>query len=324
MAVFNALRGELGLSALNIATGPFGLGVGLLAGELPKSKSQIEYEGYTSGQQGSIDQAYGPGGIMEGYNAVSAFGKGPVATMKDRYNERTSNGIFDETTKKLEKHIKDLDPGFKGKTEGDVDDDPTGDAQVAEDTYAEETGIDLTDFGFEDLKGGGADMGATGPTGSTGLTGPTGPTGTFDGTTFNATTASIDGLYVGDGATNTSAATDTIRCEGDIIAFYSSDMVLKENINPISNALDKVSKIGGYTFDWTKEHLSKFGEEDSYFNRKNDVGVMAQEIQEVLPEVVAERKDKTLAVKYDKLVPLLIESIKELKTELDELKSSKI
>ena len=101
-------------------------------------------------------------------------------------------------------------------------------------------------------------------------------------------------------------------------------MALKENINPISNALDKVSKIGGYTFDWTKEHLSRFGKEDNYFNRKNDVGVMAQEIQEVLPEVVAERKDKTLAVKYDKLVPLLIESIKELKTELDELKSSKI
>ena len=164
LTTYNILKGNL-LKATASYLNPVGLGVGLLAGELPKSKSQIEYEGYTSGQQGSIDQAYGPGGIMEGYNAVSAFGKGPVATMKDRYNERTSNGIFDETTKKLEKHIKDLDPGFKGKTEGDVDDDPTGDAQVAEDTYAEETGIDLTDFGFEDLKGGGADMGATGPTG---------------------------------------------------------------------------------------------------------------------------------------------------------------
>ena len=68
----------------------------------------------------------------------------------------------------------------------------------------------------------------------------------------------------------------------------------------------------------------KLGNENNYFNRKSDVGVMAQEIQKVLPEVVAERKDKTLAVKYDKLVPLLIESIKELKTELDELKSSNI
>ena len=129
-------------------------------------------------------------------------------------------------------------------------------------------------------------------------------------------------MYVGNGATHSSAATDTIRCEGDIIAYYSSDMALKENIIQIPNALEKISQIGGYTFDWTKEHLKKLGNEDNYFNRKKDVGVIAQEIQKVMPEVVAKRKDDTLAVKYDKLIPLLIESIKELKLELDNLKSS--
>ena len=56
--------------------------------------------------------------------------------------------------------------------------------------------------------------------------------------------------------------------------------------------------------------------------RKKDTGIIAQEIEEILPEVVATRPNGTKAVKYDKLTPLLIQAIKELKTELDELKSS--
>ena len=124
-------------------------------------------------------------------------------------------------------------------------------------------------------------------------------------------------------ANSTNCPVDTIRCAGDIIAYYSSDMTLKENVIQIPNALEKISQIGGYTFDWNKKYLDKFGGEDNYI-RKQDVGVMAQEIEKVLPEVVAKRNDNTLGVKYDKIVPLLIESIKELKTELDELKSSNI
>ncbi len=58
--------------------------------------------------------------------------------------------------------------------------------------------------------------------------------------------------------------------------------------------------------------------------RKRDTGIIAQEIEQILPEVVATRPSGTKAVKYDKLTPLLIQAIKELKTELDELKSSKI
>jgi hypothetical protein len=55
--------------------------------------------------------------------------------------------------------------------------------------------------------------------------------------------------------------------------------------------------------------------------RKQDVGVLAHELKEVLPEVVAERKSGTLAVRYEKIVPLLIESIRELKKEVEDLKN---
>jgi len=125
------------------------------------------------------------------------------------------------------------------------------------------------------------------------------------------------GLYVGNG---TSAyAQDEIRAEGNITAFYSSDATMKMNINPLQNALDKVKSISGVNFDWTDEVVEKRGGEDGYFVRKKDVGVIAQEIQKVLPEVVAERKDGTLAVRYEGIVPLLIEAIKELSDKVKSL-----
>ena len=103
-----------------------------------------------------------------------------------------------------------------------------------------------------------------------------------------------------------------IEASGDVIAFGSSDERLKDNIKPITEPLWKVSQIGGYTFDWNEK-------QDTY--EGHDVGVVAQEIHKVLPEVVAERSNGYLGVKYEKIVPLLIESIKELKKEIEELKS---
>ena len=127
-----------------------------------------------------------------------------------------------------------------------------------------------------------------------------------------------NGLYVGDVST---APTDNeVRAQGDITAFHSSDRRLKENITPITDALNKVSKINGVEFDWTDEHIEKRGGEDGYFVRKHDVGVIAQEVLEVLPEVVREREDNTLAVDYERMVALLIEAVKDLKKEVEELK----
>ena len=117
-----------------------------------------------------------------------------------------------------------------------------------------------------------------------------------------------------------------ISATGNITAFATSDKRLKKNIITINNPLDKINKLDGVEFDWTDEYINREsnGEgEDGYFVRKHDVGLIAQQVEEVLPEVVGKRKDGYLAIKYDRIVPLLIESIKELKREIDNLKNTK-
>ena len=117
-----------------------------------------------------------------------------------------------------------------------------------------------------------------------------------------------------------------LTATGNITAFASSDKRLKENIIPIDNALDKIEKLDGVEFDWTDEYIQRESNgkgEDNYFFRKHDVGLIAQQVESVLPEVVATRDDGYLAIKYEKIVPLLVECIKELKKEINELKENK-
>jgi hypothetical protein len=100
------------------------------------------------------------------------------------------------------------------------------------------------------------------------------------------------------------ASTGALTVSGDITAFGAlSDIRLKENLEVIPNALDKVSKINGYTFN--------------YINNPNVrmTGVVAQEVQSVLPEVIY-TNDDNLAVRYENMVGLLIEAIKELREEV--------
>ena len=116
-----------------------------------------------------------------------------------------------------------------------------------------------------------------------------------------------DGVEVGDGA---SASNGELYVRGDITAYYSSDRTLKDNIVPIPNALDKVISISGNTFDWNAS-AKKEGSE---------VGVIAQEIEALgLPGITTIRDDGKYAVRYEKLVPLLIEAIKELSAKVDAL-----
>ena len=98
---------------------------------------------------------------------------------------------------------------------------------------------------------------------------------------------------------------------GDITAFDTSDVTLKENITPIQNAIDKVLSISGNTFTWN---------EKSVYNGEEGTGIIAQEIEALgLPGVTQTREDGTKAVRYDRLVPLLIEAIKELDEKIKSL-----
>lgn len=105
----------------------------------------------------------------------------------------------------------------------------------------------------------------------------------------------------------------TIYARQDVIAFSSSDKRLKKDITLIEEPLKKLEEIKGVTFKWNEELQT--------VHKGNDVGVIAQDVQKVLPECVAERENGFLAVRYEKLVPLLIESIKELKKEVESLKA---
>ena len=75
-------------------------------------------------------------------------------------------------------------------------------------------------------------------------------------------------------------------------------------------------------FDWTDDYIQKRGGEDGFFIRKQDTGVIAQQIEEVLPEVVVTRDNGYKAVKYEKLVGLIIQAINELQIEVESLKKS--
>jgi hypothetical protein len=112
-----------------------------------------------------------------------------------------------------------------------------------------------------------------------------------------------------------SATAGRIDATNDVVAFSSSDIRFKENIVPIENALDKISKISGNTYDWKAENKIEHGYEG------NDVGVIAQEIEAVLPQLVQTRESGFKAVKYDKLVALLIQGIKEQQLQIEELKA---
>ena len=115
-----------------------------------------------------------------------------------------------------------------------------------------------------------------------------------------------------------SATDGRIDAANDIVAFSTSDIRFKENVTPIQDAVSKIKTLRGVEFDW--KPLTKKQKKKLHGNEGHDVGVIAQEVEKVLPEVVQTRKSGYKAVKYEKMIPLLIESIKEQQEQIEELK----
>ena len=139
------------------------------------------------------------------------------------------------------------------------------------------------------------------PAGATGPTGPTGPAGGFT----TSSNAQVNSLGVNTAASGTAGE---IRATNNITAYYS-DSRLKDFEGPIDSALEKVKSLTGYYFK-ENERAKGYG----FTNDRRQVGVNAQEVENVLPEVVTEApfNKEYRTVWYEKLVPLLIEAIKEL------------
>ena len=151
---------------------------------------------------------------------------------------------------------------------------------------------------------GGSDIHLSGGSDSIAVIGVTGTSGTLSRLRIDCQKNDNSGdMQVAEFNVGTSD-TPEFKCFGDITAFASSDITLKENITPISNAIDKVLSISGNTFTWN---------EKSVYNGEEGTGIIAQEIEALgLPGLTTTRENGTKAVRYDRLVPLLIEAIKEL------------
>ena len=141
---------------------------------------------------------------------------------------------------------------------------------------------------------------------------------TLSGTTFSVSNSHARDMNQGT-RTNNNVTFAQVSSTGDIIA-YASDDRLKDRGNNIENALEKVESLNGFHFNWndTANDLS-----EQFDKHVNHIGVSAQEVEEILPEVVqpAPVDGEYKTVQYEKLVPLLIEAIKELKSEIESLKS---
>ena len=136
--------------------------------------------------------------------------------------------------------------------------------------------------------------------------------------TFNSIDSSIidvDSLSVGEISLRSGVLTvnGDIRATGEIYALSTSDKRLKTNLNPITNPIDIIKKLNGYTFNWN--------EESNKSQNIEEVGVVAQEVQEILPQVVGTKADGYLGVKYDKIVAVLIEGIKSQQIQIDNLQN---
>jgi len=133
---------------------------------------------------------------------------------------------------------------------------------------------------------------------------------------IGAVSASTTGRFSSLGInTAPSGVAGAILATNDVVAFSTSDERLKENFEEIGSAVEKVEQITGYTFNWVPmEDIHVYGD-------MKDIGVKAQDVEKILPELVSDRENGYKAVKYDKLTAVLIQAVKELSERVKQLEN---
>jgi hypothetical protein len=124
-------------------------------------------------------------------------------------------------------------------------------------------------------------------------------------------------MYSGNKKIETTSTGITVT--GDVNS--TSDIRYKKNIEPIDNALEKVQSLNGVTFDWDNDAFPETEHSKKPEFTERATGVIAQDVEKVLPEAVRENEDGFKNVAYGNMVGLLIEAIKEQQTQIDELKA---
>jgi hypothetical protein len=177
--------------------------------------------------------------------------------------------------------------------------------------------------GTTGAKGDPGNQGTAGSNGSSiqGATGSTGPQGTT-GSGISLSNGANTRILVAQSTTavaadsnltyngSTLAVGGSITATGNITAYYTSDKRQKNNIHLIIDALEKVKKLNGVNWDWNETNT------DEVTQSLPTTGLIAQEVLEVLPEVVKQREDGYLALDYSKMLGLIVEAIKELDAKL--------
>jgi hypothetical protein len=201
------------------------------------------------------------------------------------------------------------------------------------------SGLQISDTTLSSTDAGGTVTSVAVSGGTTGLTTSGGPVTTSGTITLagtlaianggtNATTAAAAATNLGLGTasdvrfdsfgvgTNASGTTGEIRATNNVTAYYSDDR-LKTKLGLIEDALEKVNSLSGFYYE-ANETAQALG-----YEVKREVGVSAQEVEAIMPEVVAPAPidDKYLTVRYEKLIPLLVQAIKELSAKVESLES---
>lgn len=175
---------------------------------------------------------------------------------------------------------------------------------------------DLTVQGNTSLSG---DLGVTGNTSLTGSLGVTGNTSLSGSLNVNTGNLTVTGGSITTNESIDATATitgGTLVSKGDVTCFSTSDRRLKEDIRQIENAGETIDKLRGVRYKWRDEW---FKENEVILAHQDDMGFIAQEVEEVVPEMVSEKGNGYKGISYHKLVPLLLEAVKDLRQDVRRL-----